>query len=282
MNKRIKYSDSEIATKTQYYFLKIAGFVIKIVLEPAEQIIFKRNMIEDIIDTWGKGGFLKVSSSAKIDFEIKFESSAEKMGILEKRNGKDHYYLVIRRNISSKQVVVFYFTSLPTLQILLKEILSLLLEKDGFLLHASSCQDKKGKLKLFVASSGGGKTTTANSLAKSKACFKFGDDIVIVRNIKGKWFYFSPPFIEKDALPIKRLANKAEVYFVKKTKTPSIKELKDKSIVLKEILRQTWVSSGKLKNETLTRVISFVMENRFYLLGATLNAKAMQKLIYEN
>jgi len=282
MNSRTKYSDKDISTKTQHYLLKTAGFVIKIILEPTEQIIFKRNMIQSIIDTWGAEGFLKTTSSAKIDFEIKFEPTAGTMGILEKRKGRDHYYLAVRRNIPSKQIIVYYFTSLPTLQILLKEILSFLVEKDGFLLHASSCQDKNGKLKLFVASSGGGKTTTANSLAKGNVCLKFGDDIVIVRKIKGRWFYFSPPFIEKDALPTKRQASKAEIYFIKKTKTASKKVLANKGIVLKEILKQIWVSSEKLEKVTLINAISFVMENKFYLLGATLNVKAIQKLVYEN
>lgn len=282
MNKRVKYSDSEIATKTQDFYIKVAGFTIKIVLGPAEQIIFKRNTIESIRKTWEKGGFLKTTSSIKPDFEIRFASTASEMGIVEKNNGKDHYYLAVRRDFASRRVEVFYFTSLPALTILMKEILSFLVKNDGFLLHASGCQDKKGNLKLFLAPSGGGKTTAVNLLSKGKACVKFSDDILVVRKKKEKWYFFSPPFIEKDIFPTKRKTKLAEMYFVRKSKLASKKLLTKKDNVLSEVLRQIWVSSGKLEKETLASAMSFVAENEFYLLKATLNAKVMQKLLYED
>jgi len=281
MNKKIRYSDNEIAEKTQYLFIKAAGFVTKIVLEPTEQVIFKRNVIEGIQETWSKGGFLKKASSTKADFEIRFSSIPGQMGIIEKNSGKDHYYLALRRDYASRKVIVFYFTSLPVIQILMKEILSFLVRKDGFLLHASSCQDKKGNLKLFLASSGGGKTTTANLLSEDRICTKFCDDIIIIRKMKGKWFFFSPPFIEKDALPVKRKAKSAEMYFVKKSRSASKEPLIEKDNTLREIIEQIWTRSGKLEKETLVSAMSFVAENKFYLLKATLNAKVMRKLLYE-
>ena len=204
------------------------------------------------------------------------------MGILEKNNGKDHYYLALRRDFSSRKVTVFYFISLPILQILMKEIVFFLVKKDGFLLHASSCQDSKGNLKLFLASSGGGKTTTANLLSRGRACVKFSDDSIIIRKIKREWFYFSPLTIEKDTLPIKKKAKKAEIYFIKKDDVVSKELLVGKDSVLKEFLKQIWISTGKLDKEILINAMSFVAENKFYLLRATLNAKDMQKLLYEN
>ncbi len=281
MDKKIEYSDNEIAERTQYYFIKTAGYVIKIVLEPAEQIFFKRNIINSIQETWGRGGFLKKTSSIKPDFEIIFASTASEMKIVQKNDGKDHYYLTLRKDFASRRVIVFYFTSLPTLTILMKEILSFLIKNDGFLLHASSCLDNKGNLKLFLASSGGGKTTIANLLSKSKFCTKFGDDMVIVKKVKGRWFFFSPPYIEKDALPTKRKAELAEMYFVKKSRLASKELLAKKDNVLGEILKQIWASSGKLEKKVLINAMSFVVENKFYLLKTTLNAKVMQKLLYE-
>lgn len=282
MNKRIKYSDNEIATKTQRYYIKVAGFTIKIVLEPTEQIIFKRHVVEAIQKTWRKGGFLKITSSTKIDFEIRFTSVPNQMGIIEKNNGKDHYYLALRRDFASRKIIAFYFTSLPVLQILMREILSFLVEKDGFLLHASSCQDKKGNLKLFLAPSGGGKTTTANLLSKGRFCMKFSDDLLIIRRKKGKWFFFSPPLIEKGTYPVEKKAKSAEMYFVKKSDHASKEPLMRKNKILKTIINQIWVRSEKLEKKTLVNAMSFVAENEFYLLKATLNAKVMQKLLYEN
>lgn len=276
------YSDKEIATNTQHLFLKTAGFVIKIVLEPAEQVFFKKSTIENIQKTWGRSGFLHKSSSKKPDFEIRFASDAKDMGIIEKNEGKDHYYLSLRRNYSSRKAVAYHFTSLPLLTILLKEILSFLLRKDGFLLHASACKDTKSNLKLFLASSGGGKTTTANLLSKGKSCTKFSDDIVVVRKMKEKWYYYSPCFVEKDSLPMKKEARSAEIYFVKKSQEASVAEIKDKKNVLKEILKQIWVNSRKLEKDVLTTAMSFVADNDFYLLRTTLSARDMQKLLYEN
>lgn len=281
MNMRTRYLDKEIAEKTQYFYIGAAGFVIKMILEPAEQICFKRSVIEGILKTWGKGGFLR-RASAKVDFEIRFTHTSNQMGILERNDGKDHYYLALQRDFVSRKATAFYFTSLPALQILLKEILSFLVKKDGFLLHASGCQDKKGSLKLFLALSGGGKTTTANTLSKSNICTKFCDDMIVVRKREEKWFFYAPPFIEKDALPIKKRAKAAEMYFVKKRKSASKELLLAKDNVLREVLRQIWTDSGKLEKQTLANAMSFVAENKFYLLKATLNVKTMQKLLYED
>ncbi len=279
--KKDSFSDREIAEKTQEFFLEVAGFVIKMVLEQTEQVFFKHKLIEAIQQIWGKGGFLGKTSKTW-DFEIRFVSQANRMRIIHKEGGKKHYYLTSERNFRFRKAIVFYHTSLPTFQMLLREIMAFLLLRDGFLLHASSCQDEKGNLKAFLAPSGGGKTTIANLISKTKTFVKFSDDILLIRKVKGEWLFFSPPFVEKEMLPTKRKAKNIEIFFIKKSKSPSKEKLDENDKILKFILKQVWVRKEKLEKQTLANVMAFVAENKFHLLKSTLNARQMRKVLYED
>lgn len=275
------YPKKDLREKSQNLFLKMAGFMIKLTFEPTEQVFFKHKFIEGIQEIWNKGGFLQ-KSGKRADFEIRFISRSKKMEILEKEKGSKHYYLIFQRNFSSHRAIVFYHASLLTLQILLKEITSFLIEKDGFLLHASGCQDENGNLNIFLARRGGGKTTVSNLLSQTRRCVKFNDDMVIVRKIKGKWKLFSPPFVEKDSLPTKRETEKFKVFFIKKSRDASIKRLEEKGGVLKLMLKQIWLRTERLDKKTLSNVMSFVAENDFYILNSVLDSKKMQEVVYES
>jgi len=275
------YSEKYLEGQVQAFFLRIAGFVVKIVCEPTEQVFFKHKLIEAIQQIWGRGGFLKKASKAW-DFEIRFVSQAKRMRIIQKDKGKNHYYLTFQRDFASRRVIAFYHTSLLSFQMLLREIAAFLLLKDGFLLHASSCQDGKGNLKIFLAPSGGGKTTIANLISKTKTCMKFSDDILLIRKVKGEWFFFGPPFVEKGMLPTKRKEKDVEIFFIKKSKKPSKKKLDRNDKILRFMLKQIWVRKEKLEKQTLTNVMTFVAENEFYQLGSTLDSKQMRKVLYED
>ncbi len=275
------YSREKLLRTTQFFYLKSAGFVIRLVCEPTEQVFFKHKLIEGIQEIWGRGGFLEKTSKTW-DFEIRFVSQANRMRIIQKEGGKKHYYLTFQRDFTSRKVIAFYYTSLPIFQMLLREIMAFLLLRDGFLLHASSCQDKKGNLKAFLAPSGGGKTTIADLISKTKTFVKFSDDILLIRKVKGEWFFFSPPFVEKEMLPTKRKAKNIEIFFIKKSKSPSKEKLDENDKILGFILKQVWVRKEKLEKQTLANVMAFVAENEFYQLRAVLDLKEMRKVLYED
>jgi hypothetical protein len=275
------YSEKLLEEKAQIFFLRIAGFVVKIVCEPTEQVFFKHKFIEAIRQIWGKGGFLGRASKTW-DFEIRFVSQAKRIRIIQRERGKKHYYLTFQRDFASRRVIAFYHTSLLTFQMLLREIMALLLLRNGFLLHASSCQDEKDNLKIFLASSGGGKTTIANLISKMKNCVKFSDDILLIRKVKGKWLFFSPPFVEKEMLPTKRKAKNIEIFFIKKSKSPSKEKLDGNEKILRFMLKQVWVRKEKLEKQTLANVMAFVAENDFYQLRSTLDSRQMRKVLYED
>jgi hypothetical protein len=275
------YSREKLLRTTQFFYLKSAGFVIKLICEPTEQVFFKHKLIEGIQEIWGRGGFLGKTSKTW-DFEIRFVSQANRMRIIQKERGKKHYYLTFQRDFTSRKVIAFYYTSLPTFQMLLREIMAFLLLRDGFLLHASSCQDKKGNLKAFLAPSGGGKTTIADLISKTKTFVKFSDDILLIRKVKGEWFFFGPPFVEKEMLPTKRKAKNIEIFFIKKSKSPSKEKLDGNDKILRFILKQVWVRKEKLEKQTLANVMAFVAENEFYQLRTVLDLKKMRKVLYED
>ena len=275
------YSREKLLRTTQFFYLKSAGFVIKLICEPTEQVFFKHKLIEGIQEIWGKGGFLGKTSKTW-DFEIRFVSQANRMRIIQKEGGKKHYYLTFQRDFTSRKVIAFYYTSLPIFQMLLREIMAFLLLRDGFLLHASSCQDKKGNLKAFLAPSGGGKTTFADLISKTKTFVKFSDDILLIRKVKGEWFFFSPPFVEKEMLPTERKAKNIEIFFIKKSKSPSKEKLDENDKILGFILKQVWVRKEKLEKQTLANVMAFVAENEFYQLRTVLDLKKMRKVLYED
>lgn len=275
--KKSDYSDKELKDNIQSFFLGTAGFVIEIVLEPTEQVFFKRKLIEDLKQIWGKGGFFQ-RRAKNIDFEVKFTSGENHMELFQKEKGKHHYYLTSKRDFSSHKIKTFYHIGLLVFQIILKEILTFLVAKDGFLLHASGCWDKKGDLKIFMASSGGGKTTIANLLT-GKKWSKFSDDALIVRRIDKKWVFFSPPFVEKERLPVNKKFSKAEIFFIKKAKKPARLELSDENETLRLVLQQIWLKTKELDRKTLANVMIFVKENRFYRLETILDEEKMRKLL---
>jgi hypothetical protein len=275
-----RYSDKQLEKSTQKFFLESAGFVIKLVFEPIEQVYFKGRLIDEVFRLWSSGGFL-LSSSKKADFEIRF-TDTNLIEVVHKGRKAKQFYLTFQRDFTSGKVIAYYHTSLPALQMLLKEVFTFLIKRDGFLLHASGCQSKSGSLKLFLAPSGGGKTTVATLLSKSKDIVQFNDDILIVRKMGGQWKFFSPPFVEKQILPVKREAKNAELFFIKKSKKAAKKEIRDPKTVLRLVLRQIWSKTGNIDRKTLGNAMVFVEENKFYWLDSILDAKALRKVVYEN
>ena len=274
------YSDLNLKEKEQLLFIKIAGFVIKIVLQPTEKIYYKRRIIEEINNIWGNGGFIK-KRGRKSDFEIIFCSKENEFELLSKKKDKKHYYLTFERDFAKKKVFTFYSASFLQLQLIIKEIVSCLLANNGFIIHGSSCLDKMGKLHIFLAAAGGGKTTISN-LLEGEGFTKFSDDSLIIRKVKDKWGFYSPPYIEKIYLPIKRETSDARLYFLEKAKKESKRKIAKKDKLVKLVLEQIWLVSEKVNKKLLKNVLEFVNENDFWRLNATLNAKRMKGVIYED
>lgn len=277
----INYEDRQLKERRQVWYLLTAGYTIKLIFEPEEHVFFKRKLLEDIWEVWGKGGFLETDKNTKkrdSDFELKFKSGANKVGVF-KKGGKD--YLLTFDRPGKKRIDTYYHVSLAAISLILKEIVGELIKKGGFILHTSSVLDENGNLFVFMAKSGGGKTTAADVLCKNKGFVKFSDDNLFIRKLKGKWIYFSPAVIEKGRLPKKGRAKRAKLFFVKKSKKAKVNKLKNERNLLKRVLEQVWLKEEEMENDILKNAMKFVSENDFYNLTTSLNSKEMKRVVYE-
>jgi len=69
----------------------------------------------------------------------------------------------------------------------------------------------------------------------------------LVKKARGQWLFFSPPFVEKELLPIKRKAKEVEIFFIKKSKRPSKRKLDGNDKILASVLKQVWVRKDRLE-----------------------------------
>ncbi|OGM84395.1 hypothetical protein A2376_01805 [Candidatus Woesebacteria bacterium RIFOXYB1_FULL_47_31] len=260
------------------YFLEVGNFVIKIELFPTENIIIKNLLRREIEKVWGGGKFLSKRAKAS-DWIIRIFPAEKGTKIIHQKFSGESYILTYKRN--GRKFTTFYHVSFYSLQMFVKEILDSLLANDGFILHASSVIDKMGVAHVFLAPREGGKSTIGKLLGK-RGFSRLSDDNLITRKLKSAWNFFSPPFVEKDLLPLKKEAEKARIYFLKKSKKAQLTPLKNRKKILKKVLQNVWVNRGVFEKAKLKNIMDFASNNNFYLLKSTLNVNEMQKIINEN
>ena len=260
--------------KQEKCYLLQAGKTIEIVFALSQTLYLQKNYI---------GQFKKVWESFLVrrrrpDFTIRVVQDELKDNVVVTKAGKKYYFLTFSRDFEHKKVTTYYSGSIRSMDILLKEIFAYLLKEDGFLLHCATIKRRGGKILCFLAPSGGGKSTTAKNLTGGESR-KFGDDIILVRKLAGKWRFFSPPFIEKEGMPAKSEAVSGTFYIVKKSKKPYKRILEGKEKILPTLLGQIWLGEGGVSRHILANAISFLESHDFYELGATLNKAEMRKLL---
>ena len=260
------------------YYLEVAGFTILLSFYPTEHKIFQDLLIENVINFWGKGGFLSKKPRGKVAYTIKILPFPKLIKLIGRKGGERYHNTY---KFGNRVLEFYYYISFPLLQMVFKQLLYELIKKDGFILHASSVLDKNRNLIVFLAPQGGGKSTSANLMTKFKGFSKFDDDNLLVRKIGGGWKFFSPPFIEKEMNPIKKIADKATFFFVKKAKEMNKLSIQ-KTKILPLLLKQIWVANKGIERQTFENTIKFVEENNFFILHANLKAKELKNTLYGN
>jgi hypothetical protein len=137
--------------------------------------------------------FISYKKPTKIDFEIEFLDSKDP----ELLNMVDNQitYIPLFKTISDRKIITFYQLGIYNFEIVLKNAMFYILKKNGgFGIHASASNIKQ-KAYLFLAESGGGKSTTAE-LLKDKFP-TLNDDITLIRKLGTKYYLFQTPFVEK-------------------------------------------------------------------------------------
>jgi hypothetical protein len=270
------YSDLELAQNIQQFQLKIAEFLIKIKFLPAEQVWFKRLLIENFVRVWGD--FLtrdkkRAAMTMLVDFRP-MEATGE-------REIEFQYYSGLKWERSSKTVRLKGLQNVWVLQSALRHILLNLIKERGFVFHGSAVKDLKGRVHILSAKSGGGKSTTAGEM--EKIGWKIlSDDTVVFLKTKGTWRCCSLGMVEKQFLPSNFESRDFRIYFVEKAKKLEKIKLEKNAQTLEQVIQQVWMLNQTMDNKTYQMVTEFAKEAFLYSLRLPLHPKGLKELINEN
>jgi hypothetical protein len=260
------------------YYLDLAGFNLKVEFAKGKLTLLN-NLSYQYLQKFYIQRFYKLNHQKKrVDFEIKIVPESNQTYAIERLNKK--YFFLNYEIDFDRKIAWLYSSSLASINFLFKEVLSFLLDKNGLLLHCSSVIDGKNKLFIFLGKSGSGKTTTANLLAK-EGFRKFSDDSLVAKKENGRWFYYSPPYIEKEEPPLSISAKDANFYFIEKSSNTTVQKMKNTPSIIKAIMKQIWTRKGNVSENVLKNILNLVSNNNFYKLKIRRDGNNLAKKIYE-
>ncbi len=262
-----------VTTKTIY--LNIAGFNIQINLKKTEFEYFKEIKKEEIKKYWSS--FLVNNKPKKIDFIINF---------VEKKNIETIYQIKSKKNfinfyqIKTNKIINSYYQCGPIqFQIILKQVLSELLNlRQGMTVHCSAVRFEN-KAYLFLGRPGAGKSTAMSLL--SKKFLPLADDSGIIKQEGRNYFFYQTPFLEKNSW-IKKNNDKlylGKIFFLRKKPYFKIEKIENKDYIIERMIKQLFSAKelGKKQMKTLLRFIS--QFDGFYFLSFTKDQNKLIKLI---
>jgi len=241
--------------KFQKINLSIAGFLIQVTFKAYKDTDQKR-IIKGILKY--HHGFIIDDSLNKPDFYILLSKEYKKRR--QKRNR-------IECNIK-------YF---PQFVFLISGIVQQLLNKTGFLLHASSAV-KDDKAILFFGPSGVGKSTVIRLLSGTME--PFSDDGVYIKKEKGQFYVYQTPFREENNL-IEKTGQRFQlgaICFLKKDHIFEIKKIQNKQYWLIKLIEQTFSDKQYIVSQ-IQCVFNMVKNfDRIYLFKFAENKNGILKL----
>lgn len=158
------------------------------------------------------------------------------------------------------------------------QVLFWLLGDRGFLIHCSAL-NIDNKAILFLGKQGAGKSTAVSLLSSNHQIL--ADDVGIIREKEGVYFFYQSPSIEKNETIIKTSKKYPikDLIFLKKTTLFSIVKILDRKILFKKMAYQFL---GNLKDMKEKMIFLFKMVNNFnnfYLLSFAKDRRKLKRLI---
>jgi hypothetical protein len=153
---------------------------------------------------------------------------------------KDFHTVHFFKNQSETALTTYYHIGIYQFQVIMRMVSTLLLsKKNGFMFH-SSASLIDGKVHVFLAKSGGGKSTIMKLLHPTFSAY--ADDTLIVMKEGKSYLAYQTPFIEKEAFIQKQSKGYPirKIYFLQKKPFTSIKEMKNKKILAKKLYQSIW------------------------------------------
>lgn len=236
-------------------YLKVAGLTIKLVFFPIDNIHLRETFVESVKRDFA--GFISKKSSPDTALTIEFREGID-VEIIFRKQEKTYYYETIR--FEGKNTVVSYYRIGPALfSFVLKQLLLRVLgDHDCFMLHTSSVLID-GKAFLFMANSGGGKSTIMKFLTHKYQ--SLADDSVIIRRENSRFYLYQTPMVEKEWW-IKKTSDRYEIgglYFINKAKFFEEREIATGSEKLMKLMNQLLVSDLPSK-KPVKHLMKFVRE----------------------
>lgn len=247
-------------------YFEIAGVVIQFSLQTTKNVVEQEIFINNLNKYWGK---FKINKK-KIDKTIVVKEFAYK--IFRKNND---YYLNKYRKLGNKYELA-YSSSALDIDLILRDILLEKQKYDSLLFHASAVMNRNGNAYVFIAKSGGGKSTIAKNLHKIGYNI-IADDAVILRKINGFWTIYSTPFLEKTKYPVKKHSSKIVLLRIHKSKKCQSKIISDQFVEVKNIADSLWTPNGNLDKTTLSNIMDLSSKAKMYDLFVNLKPREIQK-----
>lgn len=260
-------------------YATIGGFNIKISLgkitsDPTTTYLQNKAEIDLLIYL---KSFLSHRKLKKIDFEIEFTDIKDPQLLSIPSNNT--MYLPIFTFVNDNKVTTYFQLGIFQFETVLKNVLLMILKRNGgFGIHAS-CAKVGGNAYLFLAESGGGKSTSTELLKDEFPTLN--DDITLIRKLGSKYYVFQTPFIEKPWWIRKssKLYPVGKIFFLHKSAEFKVKPIPNRQPLTANLLKQVIAAQNPDKN-VMKNVKDFVRHtNNFYDLYFEKNSEELIKLI---
>ncbi len=232
--------------------LRIAGLNFKLNFFPIESTHLAETFIDSIKKDYS--GFIYKEKTFTADFIINIVEPDLEMIYMSKQKT---YYLNFFRSKGKNTYETFYRIGQAQFSSFLMQILLRTLgKKNAFILHSSSVKIGDNA-NLFMAFSGGGKSTIMKFLSDKYS--SLGDDSVIIKKEAGKYYMYQTPAIEKEWWIKKGSAryDLGTLYFINKSESMFEEDLADKDKALFKLMNQLMIVE-KGSKEQAKRLMEFI------------------------
>jgi len=257
-------------------FIKIVDISVRVVLFPQKNLILKKKLIKEI--GYYYKGFI-VDRTNNIYFTINIKNIGDYRSQEIVSVNKIIYFSFY--NKTNNRIDTNYYISIFQFQVLLRNIYEEYLLSKGFIMHASA-NIINNKAYVFLAESGGGKSTITKILSKQN-CPSVADDNIIIYFKRNKFRLYQAPIIDKTIRSKSNYKNYPinKIFFIKKSTTTFTKKINNTSKILLLLLKQVFIKKkfDYTGRKTVKILINFVENNNFYFLSFSKNGSNLSKIV---